>query len=144
MIKRIAHISLIVLLLFATSGITFYKHYCGNTLISKSIILKPDNCCKKPCKSCHNEAKQFKITDNFQASNSTVEFKIFVKSILDNSLPIVVLFTVFDFTSIKYLNYKVKTCDKPLPIADKSTASLQVFRLWFSFTVIISRSSFYN
>ena len=65
MLKRILHIVLVLLLAVATTGFTIDKHYCGNQLLSVSIF-KADKCsCGGPCKDCHTNVKQVKVSDNY-------------------------------------------------------------------------------
>jgi|APIni6443716594_1056825.scaffolds.fasta_scaffold397006_1 hypothetical protein len=130
MLKKIVHIGVIVLLLFSTMGVTMYKHYCGNILITKTIGQVPKKCCGDDCKGCHNDSKTFKITDNYEASNNSLTFKADVQKIFDNfSLAFVLLHITFDSYSDNNLFTHLKNCDTPPLIAENQTAMLQVFRL---------------
>lgn len=65
MLKKIAHIALILLLTVATTGFTISSHYCGNHLVAVSVF-KLDKCdCGN--KDCHTNVKQIKVTDNYSA-----------------------------------------------------------------------------
>jgi len=65
MLKKIAHIALILLLTVATTGFTISRHYCGNQLVAVSIF-KLDKC---TCgdKDCHTDIRQIKVSDNYSA-----------------------------------------------------------------------------
>ena len=129
MLKRIAHISLIMLLLLSTSGITVYKHYCGNTLMGSSIVLKPKGCCKPQCKCCHDETKYLKITDTFESQKASLNLQAdFTK--LFNNLKFATpwLSSTFENSSNSIFN-QIKICNV-LPLAEANPiALLQVFRL---------------
>lgn len=68
MLKKIVHIVFGLLLIVATTGFTISKHYCGNKLLSVSIF-DIDKCmCGGPCKDCHTNIKQIKVSDNYSIS----------------------------------------------------------------------------
>lgn len=73
MTKRIFHIAVSLFLLLSTAGVSISKHYCHGTLISTSIFGKAKSCCDSSCGSCQNEMSFSKVTDNFVASNLTLE-----------------------------------------------------------------------
>jgi hypothetical protein len=70
MLKRISHIVLSVLLLASTMGLTISKHYCGDSLISISVLIEAESCCETgDC--CHDETNFYQVDDDFsQASVS--------------------------------------------------------------------------
>lgn len=72
---KILHITVAILLLISTLGITINKHFCGNRLISASIFSEPNSCCKGNCGNCHHESQNIRITDAFESSytNDIVE-----------------------------------------------------------------------
>lgn len=56
MFNRIKYISLAILLIISTVGVSISKHYCSNKLVSISIVTSADNCCDEPGSDCcHNE-----------------------------------------------------------------------------------------
>lgn len=65
MLKKIAHIAMILLLTVATTGFTISKLYCGNHLVEVSIfkLIK----CGCGDKDCHTNVKQIKVSDNYSA-----------------------------------------------------------------------------
>jgi hypothetical protein len=130
MLKKAGHISLVILLLISTMGVTMYKHYCGNSLISKSIELPANNCCNNHCKACHNETTLIKIIDNFDVSNIETKYTAEIKDILN---PVFFAFLLLDKFSEPNISdslfYKVKTCENLLSLIENSTAFLQVFRI---------------
>jgi hypothetical protein len=66
MLKKITHITLILLLIVATTGVTISRHYCGNHLVAVSLF-KTDKCACGD-KDCHNVLKQIKVTDHYSVS----------------------------------------------------------------------------
>jgi hypothetical protein len=130
MLKKAGHICLVILLLTSTMGITMYKHYCGNSLISKSIDFPVKNCCSNHCKACHNETTLIKIIDNFEVSSTETNISAEISKILS---PVTFSFLLIDklfepHTSNK-LFYKVKICENFRSPIEHFIAFLQVFRL---------------
>lgn len=72
MFKKIAHLIVVSLLLIATGGIPFTRHYCGSTAKSFSIFSIPKSCCDSHCDKCHNIFKFSKINDAFEAESSFI------------------------------------------------------------------------
>jgi len=70
MIKRAGNIVIMILLLIATGGIPFTRHYCGSAEKSFSIFSTPESCCKGHCDKCHNVFKFSKVNDAFKAGSS--------------------------------------------------------------------------
>jgi len=130
MLKKALHISLVVLLLISTTGVTMYKHYCQGSLVSKSIGIPGKKCCNNSCKACHNESNTFKITDKYEANNNILKFKADVQKIFDNfSFAFILLHTTIDSYSNNNLLAQLKICNAPPLIAENPTAMLQVYRL---------------
>jgi len=75
--KRAGNILIVTLLLIATGGIPFTRHYCGQSIKSVSLFSTPKSCCGSGCHKCHNENGFNKVTDNFNVSSS-VEVKSIV------------------------------------------------------------------
>ena len=67
----------------STSGITIYRHFCGNNFIKTTIAVKPDKCCKGPCKGCHNESKYFVLKGNFEANRLNLDFRSHSKTLIN-------------------------------------------------------------
>jgi hypothetical protein len=130
MLKKAGHISLVILLLISTMGVPMYKHYCGNSLISKSIELPAKNCCNNHCKACHNETTLIKIIDNFEVSSTKANISAEICKILNpvtfSSLLIDKLFETHTFNK---LFYKVKICENFRSPIENFITFLQVFRL---------------
>lgn len=64
MIRKVAHMTISVLLLIATAGITVSKHYCGENLEAVALMNSPDACCDlESC--CHDETQVFMMDDDF-------------------------------------------------------------------------------
>ena len=67
--NRIINISVMILLLTATIGISVTKHYCGDTLKSIAINMTPDHCCEEdqePMGCCHNESEDYALDDELK------------------------------------------------------------------------------
>lgn len=111
-------------------GVTIYKHYCGKIMVKQSIGISPENCCKGPCKGCHNERKQLKITDSFEANSRSFNFKTQISKVFDLVNFSIELLKVTNQVNItNRLYYKVKTCENSISPKGDSSALLQVFRL---------------
>lgn len=130
MLKKAIHISVVLLLLISTMGVTIYKHYCSGTLISKSIGLPAKKCCNDNCKDCSNESKTFKITTDYDSNNNSLNFKAEVKKILDHlPLTLALIHVTLNSSGNNNLFTQTKICDTPPFIAENPTAMLQVYRL---------------
>ena len=71
MYKKVGHIVVSVLLLIATTGFVSFRHYCGEELISDSIMSDQAGCCDDSPTCCHDEVESYKIdTDYLSASLS--------------------------------------------------------------------------
>ncbi len=73
MISQLAHISLVVLLLTATTGVAISRHYCMSRLLSMSIGETTKSCCNEAeaMGCCHNETEQVQVEDDFNPSDVT-------------------------------------------------------------------------
>ncbi len=97
MLKKILNIFLIFALLFSTTGITVYSHYCSGYLVEKSIYVNPEGCCKGPCNCCHTDVLSAKVTDSFIDSKLCVNFDEIVKELVDyNKYPVLIKSAVHD------------------------------------------------
>ncbi len=130
MLRKAGHISIIFLLLIATSGVTITRHYCGNTLVTKSILTTPDDCCKGPCKACRNETKFVKLTDIFEFTELKIHFSAEVKILTDHlNLFTAVLLPGFGLTYQKQFILPIKDPFEFRRPAEDAEAILQCFRL---------------
>jgi hypothetical protein len=71
MIRDIGNILLIVILLFATTGMVVQKHYMHGELYSASLFSRADSCCtdEKDCsEDCHDESEVLKLENTFRGS----------------------------------------------------------------------------
>jgi hypothetical protein len=73
MLQRIINISVSMLLLMAIVGISVNKHFCSGELKEISLFKLPKSCCGEGCKTCHNESKVIKVTDDFVSSSFQIE-----------------------------------------------------------------------
>jgi len=74
MLRKVIHITLVMLLLATTTGMTFYSHYCGSTFKSAGINAEPNSCCGDDCSSCHNESVLVKIHDDYSITALNFDF----------------------------------------------------------------------
>ena len=132
MLKKTGYTLIMLLLLFGTTGVTITRHYCGQNLAHIALYSTPDNCCGAQCPRCHNEKISFRITDNFEASQITVDFHSSFTILLEkHSRPI--LLNPFEATNMLFCAYAAGGhLVKPVPklillYAGHSTAFLQVF-----------------
>jgi hypothetical protein len=132
MLKKAGYTLLMMLLLFATTGMTITRHYCGQNLTAVAVFSTPDNCCGEQCPRCHNEKISFRITDNFEGAQLRVDFESGFKLLLEkHALPI-----LLEQSSVTNLflstydpgGYIIKPIPKIIPLyAGHSTSFLQVF-----------------
>lgn len=124
MVKRIAHIFISLLLILATTGVTFTRHYCGGRLVSSSVFGDSHKCCGTHCNSCHTEVSNFKVADDFVAST----FKIDHPQQL--TLDWLVTPSINLFSTEINLNFSVNKVllNSSPPIAENPSALLQIFR----------------
>lgn len=72
--KKFLHISLSILLLTATAGVSVSKHICGGTIYDLAIYHQAETChsdhdMEMPgC--CDDETEQYQVHDDFQGENS--------------------------------------------------------------------------
>ena len=131
MLKKPGYIIMAVLLLFATSGITIYRHYCGGNLINTSIYSTPHHCCKDNCPGCHNEKINLRLADQFESYQTQIDFRASFKTLLaQHTLPTLLAFS--SVPSMALLNdAQGDHSIKPYPIkpiyAGNTTPFLQVF-----------------
>jgi len=85
--KKIGHIALAMLLLVSTRGVTIYHHYCGERLISATIDVRPDDCCKGACTDCQTNSVNLKVKTKFVSTYIPFDFK--PKQITLPDLPII-------------------------------------------------------
>jgi len=130
MLKKIGYIIMAVLLLFATSGITIYRHYCGNTLMKTAVSFAPKQCCKIPCPRCHNETIKLKISDQFSASYTNHTFSKEIKDLFTfSSFPQFIIASLTNLTPSHSQSFKVKPLFANPFLAGNPEARLQVFLL---------------
>jgi hypothetical protein len=71
MLRKAAHIAIVILLLVATGGVPVTKHFCGKVQKSVSIYTSPKPCCGGHCDKCRNVFSFTRVNDDFvpQTSN---------------------------------------------------------------------------
>jgi len=68
MVKSILHITVSIVLLISTIGITISRHYCGENLIHTALFLEAESCCDGSADCCHNETEYFQFKDDYVSS----------------------------------------------------------------------------
>ena len=64
MFRKSLHILISLLFLFTTAGISVSAHYCGDSLMSMTVMRTPPDCCDdESC--CHNETHFYQLDDDF-------------------------------------------------------------------------------
>jgi hypothetical protein len=122
MIRKVIHITLVMLLLTTSTGMTIYTHYCGSTFKSVSVDNVPHSCCGDDCSDCHNESVTIKIHDDYSAKAFTFNFHFF-----ELALPSVQTLLVEKLTEQPLLFAEVN--DLPPPSIQIILSSLQTYRL---------------
>jgi hypothetical protein len=122
MIRKVIHITLVIVLLATSTGMTIYTHYCGSTFESVSIDKAPNSCCGDDCKDCHNESLTIKIHDDYSASAFTFDFHLFELA-LPSVQQILVEEPIMQNNLLAFLN------DLPPPPIQTILSSLQTYRL---------------
>ena len=97
MIERLGNISLICMVLFATTGFVVNKHYTNGELFSASLYSNPDTCCVEDdfCACCSEESQLMRIDHSFLSSK---EKKL--ESLYQPAQPILYNNTIEDFRSL--------------------------------------------
>jgi hypothetical protein len=90
MIRKIGHIVVSAILLFATVGLTIDKHYCGSRLVSISILGDTEACCDTEGGCCHDESDTFLLKADYTSSNFTVDIDLVPKDLPEQESLIVI------------------------------------------------------
>jgi hypothetical protein len=122
MIRKVIHITLVMLLLTTSTGMTIYSHYCGSSFKSVSINSEPVPCCGDNCNSCHNETVSVKSHDDFSVTAFTFDFHLF-----ELTLPAVQALLIEEISVQPLLFAEVN--DLPPPPIQTILSSLQTYRL---------------
>lgn len=75
MVRKISHITLAFLLLFATTGITVHQHYCMGNVVKTSVLHEPSPCCGEGNDCCSNESETFQLNEDYTAFLNIIEFQ---------------------------------------------------------------------
>ncbi|MBK7214535.1 MAG: hypothetical protein IPH88_14790 [Bacteroidales bacterium] len=124
MLKKAGNIVIVFLLLIATAGIPFTRHYCGSTVMSFSVFSTPEPCRDNHCDKCHNIFKFSKLESEFEsgiiniinAPQSFLTLQPFFFVDFLTLIPPPSSYTLFNHRAV----FDFKTCFSP--------ASLGVFR----------------
>ena len=124
---------MIVMLVFATSGITIYRHYCCGRLVTASVYSNTSHCCETKCPGCRNEIINLRIVDQFESNQNRPDLKPGYNTLFEqHSLPTLLSFSTFSYPSIineTQGDQSVKPCPYHPVYAGNSNAFLQVFLL---------------
>jgi hypothetical protein len=133
MLKRTGHIFIAVLLIFATSGVTIYRHYCCGRLVETSVYSVTKHCCETNCPGCRNEIINLRVADQFESYQNRVDLKPGYKTLLEqHSLPTLLAFLTVPQSALisnKQGDHSLKPNLNALAAAGTSRAFLQVFLL---------------
>lgn len=88
MLRKLSHISLVLLLLVSTMGVTVSKHYCGSKLVDVSVLHGAEKCCDDAgsSKCCHDETAHFEVDNDFIVLAQNV---MFASIAIDLFIPVV-------------------------------------------------------
>lgn len=133
MLRKTAHIIMVVMLIFATSGITIYRHYCCGRLVDTSIYTTTKHCCETHCPGCRNEIINLRIADQFESYQNRIDLKPGFKTLFEqHSLPTVLAFSTTSHPALSFDtqgDHSLKPYPKNSVYAESNIAFLQVFRL---------------
>jgi hypothetical protein len=73
MFRKILNIFIVCLLVVATTGVTVAKHYCSGRLVSTTLSGDHKKCCGEGCKSCHDQIKNYKVTEDYNPSSYKIK-----------------------------------------------------------------------
>jgi hypothetical protein len=73
MFRKILNIFIVCLLVVATTGVTVAKHYCSGRLVSTTFSVDHKKCCGEGCKSCHDQIKNYKVTEDYNPSSYKIK-----------------------------------------------------------------------
>jgi hypothetical protein len=131
MLKKTGYIIIAVMLLFATSGVTIYRHYCCGSLVGTSLYSTPHHCCKANCPGCRNEIINLRIADQFESFQTQVDLKAGFKTLLEqHSLPTLRAFSMspdFALFNDSQGDHSIKPYPNNPVYAGNTNAFLQVF-----------------
>jgi len=122
MIRKVIHITLIMLLLSTTAGMTIFTHFCGSQFEKISINVEPESCCGDDSSCCHNETVIVKIHDNFSIPSINIDFQRFAL-VIPAILPHFVEVPSCGNRNLNIVN------DLPPPLVQTKLSLLQAYRL---------------
>ena len=122
MFRKIAHLTLALLLLTTTMGFSVSKHYCGTRLVEISINSEAEPCCDDMGTStcCHNETEYYQLDEDFVSSVSIENIQLANLIVL---FPTVIIYFI-DVPEIEVANYAESP---PLPTIQTKLSLLQTY-----------------
>jgi hypothetical protein len=104
MTRKIINISIVLLLLTATIGVSVSRHYCGEILVDVAINSHAEDC-GMAMDCCTNETQLFAIDDDFQLKIQAIVFHS----------PEVELVEIGDVIDEGLISFELKIRDKIIP-----------------------------
>jgi hypothetical protein len=125
MLKRFAHIILVVFMLISTVGFSITRHFCGGELVDVRLAKDIDPCCDMPDNCCHNESESFQLDEDYKTPILVDHVDHFAFVVFE--IPSFIL----DFSNNEELITSNHLIGGPPPIKDVSQflSTIQVFRL---------------
>ncbi|MFC0877409.1 hypothetical protein ACE01N_12485 [Saccharicrinis sp. FJH2] len=84
--RLILNITVSLILMVATTGVTISKHYCHNHLVDVSVNHHADKCCDTGCNSCKDEVASYKVTDTFMGADVLASLPVTVIQLYLNAV----------------------------------------------------------
>lgn len=103
MTRKLINISLVLILLTATIGVSVSKHYCGGMLMEVAINSHADVCDSSgmPMDCCANDTQIFVLDEDFQLGQQSFEFYA----------PSIVLFEVNEVIDADLIAFELQSRD---------------------------------
>jgi hypothetical protein len=126
MFRKILNISLVLVILFSSTGITISKHYCHNRLVKIAIYKEAKSCCRDGMgKCCRNETSLFQLKEDFLKTTPKIQF--------ENSVVINLHLLVNMLFNINNIDIAENICnsafESPPPDTGVHLCQLQTYRL---------------
>jgi len=114
MFRKIAHITISLLLLSTTIGYSISEHYCGERIVSVEINQEAKSCCDMTNNCCHTETVFFQLKNDYTVTSASHDYSIVELDLLFASIT---LYPIVD-NDIN-TNLFVKESPPPLKIQTK-------------------------
>lgn len=119
--RKALSISLLMLFITATIGVTVSKHFCGGKLADTSLFSAAScGCGDKDMEGncCSNESEFFQMDEDYIITSADIDFKLkftlaFLSAFIDS-------FFIEEYNSSDYSNYKPPLLNSDIPILVQS------------------------